>query len=148
MKIIESNTTNTPEFHRLFEAYWRNPVPKGLWQAVEKSLQEGTKLLQLYEDSQMIGFLLYKYNELNDGWFLVQKTCLVRELYVSEPFQHQGYGSACLTFLAQKMKDAGIYKLILTTEEKTCEFYKRNGFVLDSSYLAKNEDLVMVKNLG
>lgn len=110
------------------------------------SMNDGkNQALVIKNNQEIIAFLQFRFDEFTH-WFFVEKICFIREFWVSSQFRGGQIGSSLLTQIEKLTKENDIYKLILTTDSAD-KFYLTNGFSLNKSYTAKNEDLVYTKNI-
>jgi len=97
------------------------------------------------DTDDVIGFILFKPIALSN-WFFNLKLGLIREFWVSKKYRGMGNGKSLLHLAETYFKENGLHKSILTTDTAP-KFYEKNGYIKDSTIIAKNEDDVFVKEL-
>lgn len=146
--IYYSEDFGSPLFQTAFKAYFSElGIEINDWEGLFQAMQaEGGNFMYVAEeDSQLIGFLMSKWDELSN-WFFIERVGFVREFWVDPSHRGKHLGQQLLSNTEQHFLDAGIYKIILTTD-RAASFYATLGYQLDKSYQAKNEDPVYTKLL-
>ena len=103
-------------------------------------------ILKLADPNHVIGFIQIKIDTASH-WFFEETMGFIREFWVSKPFRGQGHGTALLRAAERYFTENGAYKAILTTDTAP-DFYRKNGYIRDLSYVAKNKDDVFTKLLS
>ena len=138
-----------PLFQEAFKAYFDElGVSIKDWDGLFQEMKDqpgNVVILKLADNNQVIGFIQIKIDTATH-WFFEETLGFIREFWVDEPLRGQGYGTALLHAAEDYFVENGAYKAILTTDTAP-DFYHKNGYVRDVSYVAKNKDEVFTKLL-
>lgn len=136
-------------FQVAFQCYFKElGINVSDWDGLFKEMndEQGNKaFLRLSDDNNVIGFILFTQIRLS-SWFFEEDLGFIREFWIAEEYRNAGHGSELLQKAEVFFVQNGVHKSILTTD--TAErFYKARGYKNDKSYVAKNKDDVLVKEL-
>lgn len=109
--------------------------------------EEGQETLAyVNKENNIVAFLMFQVEELeSESKFFKEKVGFIREFYVKKDIQRNGLGSRLLKETIDYLKSKDIHKLLLTYDIGAEEFYKKNGFLIDKSYIAENNEKCMIK---
>lgn len=136
-------------FQEAFKAYFEElGVSIRDWDGLFQEMKDqpgNVVILALADQSHVIGFIQVKIDTASH-WFFEETLGFIREFWVTPSFRGQGYGTALLCAAEKFFVENSAYKAILTTDTAP-DFYRKNGYVRDHSYVAKNKDEVFTKLL-
>jgi ribosomal protein S18 acetylase RimI-like enzyme len=99
------------------------------------------------QHSEMIGFIMFQPEQLiSSTKFFKQDTTFIREFSVLKDYRKTGIGTQLMEYVFDYCNKNNIHTIILTTHSAQ-EYYLRLGFVEDSSYSAKNKQIVYIKKI-
>ena len=114
---------NEQEILSLYESVgWKNYTNNS--QMLKEAYSHSLRIYAAYLDEKLVGII----RVVGDGFSVV----FVQDLLVYPEHQRQGIGTALLKKVLQEYRN--VYQLHLLTEntEKTIQFYKSLGFVIDT----------------
>lgn len=150
MTILELNNFYDERFKQCFRAYFLEiginlKEDTDVFDEITKSYEkENMRTFVIEEEKQFVGFIMLQAEHLKSGFF-EERVGFIRELWVAPSSRQLGYGKQLIKIAENYFKKKEIPKLILTYEDNAHGFYKRLGFIHDSSYKAKNDGTVIVK---
>lgn len=109
----------------------------------QMNTQEGNLGILIFEKEAVLAFLLFRFDELTH-WFFKERVSFVREFWVTSALRNKGLGSELLSYSETYFKKNHVHKILLTSNSAE-PFYIKNGFRIDKSYTANNEEDVYVK---
>ena len=112
---------------------------------VDMEKEDNLNTYLLFENNVIIGFIQIQNIQFTH-WFFKEQCGFIREFWILKQLRNQGYGSRLFDYIMKRFKEENIKKVILTTE-KVQSFYTNRGFVVDSSYTALNNDIVMTNRV-
>lgn len=140
---------NDPRFQAAFQTYFGElGISVKDWDGLFHQMEEdaGTVNLLVFSDQgRVLGFIQLKIDTLQN-WFFEETVGFVREFWIAGNYRNQGCGTKLLQAAENYFQERGAYKAILTTDTAP-DFYRKNGYVRDHSYQARNEDAVFTKLL-
>lgn len=108
---------------------------------------EGMRTLVLEEDGVITGFIMFQAEEFSSkSRFFMFPAMFIRELFIKKEYRNSGLGRLLIFQVIEIAKKEAIHKVILTTDS-ALEFYQKLGFVVDVRIIAKNKDMVLVKDI-
>ena len=140
---------NDPCFQEAFKTYFGElGISVKDWDGLFRQMGEdagNVTLMRFSDQGQVLGFIQLKIDTLQN-WFFEETVGFVREFWIDGKYRNQGYGTQLLQAAEDYFREHGAYKAILTTDTAP-DFYRKNGYVRDHSYQARNEDAVFTKLL-
>ena len=116
---------------------------KTLWQ--EFNADEGNfAILRILDEKEVIGFILCQ-SITAKSWFFEEKQGFIREFCVAPAHRGRGQGSTLLRLAEEHFIENNIFRMILTTDTAEC-FYQKNGYQECPDIVARNKDMVFVKD--
>jgi len=97
------------------------------------------------EDGRVMGFIQFTPMELT-SWFFWAKVGFIREFWMAPEMRRQGHGTELLQMAEKELKAQGCAYAILTTDTAP-DFYRKNGYTLQSGITARNASPVYAKVL-
>ena len=125
------------------------------WKVLRKPLGQKNKIVKDDREKDSIHAIvkdLKNNNILGIGRFhsINRYDCQIRFMAVDSNFRKKGYGTLILKFLENEAKNAGFIKVILHSRETALEFYKKNGYLVESKshiLMGKIQHWKMYKNI-
>lgn len=121
--IREYNAYNKKEILDLYGSVgWTNYTdhPEMLKKAYEHSL----KIYGAYAENKLVGII----RVVGDGYSVV----FIQDLLIYPEYQRKGIGKALLEYILNEYKDVYQKHLLTENTEKTIQFYKSIGFIMDT----------------
>ena len=153
-KIIELNDYHDLRLQKCFRRYFteigehlreNTTVFERMQEAVT---EQNMHCLVLMDEADICGFLQFQTEELTHSMGFFKETVgFIREFWISPEERGKGNGARLLSAVEDHFRKEGVCKLILTYEENALSFYEKQGFTIDRSYTAENEQGVVVKLL-
>ena len=142
------------KFKKIFEEYFKElgvtlKENTTLFSEIEESYhKENMKCLALVDEFGIVAFIMYQIEKFKSSSNFFEETVgYIRELYVKPNNRNFGIGSNILKKCESEFKKENVYKLLLTFEPSSFEFYIKNGFIEDNSYTPKNKMRCLIKLL-
>ena len=114
-------------------------VASNAFSLVQAAYEEGLYPLGIYDGNEMIGFLLYDYDEELEGWSFSRFMIDINQ-------QNKGYGTIALRkfleFFHDKFPNEKIYTSVEIDNEIAIKLYEGFGFVKVNSFEYKIEEKV------
>ncbi|WP_195987741.1 GNAT family N-acetyltransferase [Clostridium sp. D53t1_180928_C8] len=114
-------------------------VASNAFSLVQSAYEEGLYPLGIYDGDEMVGFLLYDYDEELEGWSFSR-------FMIDINHQNKGYGTIALRkfleFFHNKFPNEKIYTSVETDNEIAIKLYEGFGFVKVNSFEYKIEEKV------
>lgn len=121
--IKEYETYNSEEILTLYTSVgWTNYTdnPEMLKNAYANSL----KILGAYDNDKLIGII----RVVGDGYSIIY----IQDILIYPEYQHKGVGTALMKAVLEMYQQVYQKTLLTDNTEKTIQFYKSTGFMLDS----------------
>lgn len=148
MKIETLKDFTNPDFKVAFVQYFNEfDIHIDNWDTLFESMSDSNnnELLVIKENNNIVAFLLFRFDQL-EHWFLKEHFCFVREFWVMPSYRSNGIGTMLLNHVESLAVNLKIYKMILTTDSAE-NMYIKNGYIIDNSYIANNNNSVLIKHL-
>ncbi|MDD4164176.1 MAG: GNAT family N-acetyltransferase [Eubacteriales bacterium] len=146
--LLISDFTNH-HFQKAFKLYFDElGINVKDWEALfnEMNDEKDSRAYVRFTDTyDVVGFVQFKPIVLSN-WFFSVQLGFIREFWVAKEYRSTGNGKSLLHLAEAYFKENGLQKSILTTDTAE-KFYEKNGYVKDSTIIAKNKDDVFVKEL-
>ena len=117
----------------------KDQVASNAFSLVQAAYEEGLYPLGIYDGNEMIGFLLYDYDEELEGWSFSRFMIDINQ-------QNKGYGTIALRkfleFFHDKFPNEKIYTSVEIDNEIAIKLYEGFGFVKVNSFEYKIEEKV------
>ena len=114
-------------------------VASNAFSLVQATYEEGLYPLGIYDGDEMVGFLLYDYDEELEGWSFSR-------FMIDINHQNKGYGTIALRkfleFFHNKFPNEKIYTSVEIDNEIAIKLYEGFGFVKVNSFEYKIEEKV------
>lgn len=142
------------EFQRAFREYFAEfgiPLKENTEvfnELMKAQDNEGMESVSLKNGNKLLGFILYQIEIFkSSNGFFEQKVGYIRELWIDKNYRKQNLGTKLMEEIYNRLRKAGVYKILLTYDEDAIGFYEKLGYMYDNSYSAKNKERCMVKFL-
>lgn len=121
--IKEYESYNEQEILNLYKSVgWKNYTDNP--EMLKNSYANSLKILGAYKNEKLLGII----RVVGDGHSVV----LIQDILVCPEYQRQGIGTALLKQILQEYKHVYQKHLLTENTEKTIQFYKSLGFVMDT----------------
>ena len=108
----------------------KNYVASNMYSLVQASYEDGLYPLGIFNEDEMIGFLLYDYDE---------------ELMIDIKYQNKGFGRKALEkfleYFQSKFPNKSLYTSVEIDNDIAIKLYQKYGFVIKSSFEYAIEDV-------
>ncbi|MDT8719179.1 GNAT family N-acetyltransferase [Clostridium sp. 19966] len=115
-----------------------NYVASNVYSLVQASYEEGLYPLGIYNEDEMVGFILYDYDEEINGWSFSR-------FMIDVKYQNKGFGAKALekflVFFHDKFPNEDLYTSVETDNEVAIKLYERHGFIKKNSFEYKIGDV-------
>lgn len=115
-----------------------NYVASNAFSLVQAAYEDKLYPLGVYDGDEMVGFILYDYDEEINGWSFSR-------FMIDVKYQNMGFGSKALekflAFFHDKYPSEGLYTSAETDNEVAIKLYERFGFVKKNSFEYKIGDV-------
>ncbi len=152
INIMELNDYQDIRLQQCFRKYFEEigePLKENtrVFDKMQSAVQDcGMHCIVLQRNEEILGFIQFQEEQLGHQMgFFTEKLGFIRELWVAPELRRGGHGKSLVEAVENYFKSNGVAKLILTYEENALGFYERLGFMRDKSYIAENEQGVVVK---
>ena len=120
----------------------RNFVASNGWSLVESKFSgEALFPLAVYNNDEMVGFLMYGYYPASDeypisSWWMVR-------LMIDERYQHKGFGEqaleALLLLMKEKLGDSYFYTSVEPSNCVATKLYEKHGFIKTGEVIGEED---------
>ena len=116
----------------------KNYVASNMYSLVQASYEDGLYPLGIFNEDEMIGFLLYDYDEELNGWSFSR-------FMIDIKYQNKGFGRKALEkfleYFQSKFPNKSLYKSVEIDNDIAIKLYQKYGFVIKSSFQYAIEDV-------
>ena len=116
----------------------KNYVASNMYSLVQASYEDGLYPLGIFNEDEMIGFLLYDYDEELNGWSFSR-------FMIDIKYQNKGFGRKALEKFLEYFQSRFPNKSLCTSVEIdndiAIKLYQKYGFVIKSSFEYAIEDV-------
>ena len=116
----------------------KNYVASNMYSLVQASYEDGLYPLGIFNEDEMIGFLLYDYDEELNGWSLSR-------FMIDIKYQNKGFGRKALEkfleYFQSKFPNKSLYTSVEIDNDIAIKLYQKYGFVIKSSFEYAIEDV-------
>ena len=116
----------------------KNYVASNMYSLVQASYEDGLYPLGIFNEDEMIGFLLYDYDEELNGWSFSR-------FMIDIKYQNKGFGRKALEkfleYFQSKFPNKSLYTSVEIDNDIAIKLYQKYGFVIKSSFEYALEDV-------
>lgn len=116
----------------------KNYVASNMYSLVQASYEDGLYPLGIFNEDEMIGFLLYDYDEELNGWSFSR-------FMIDIKYQNKGFGRKALEkfleYFHSKLPNKSLYTSVEIDNDIAIKLYQKYGFVIKSSFEYAIEDV-------
>lgn len=116
----------------------KNYVASNMYSLVQASYEDGLYPLGIFNEDEMIGFLLYDYDEELNGWSFSR-------FMIDIKYQNKGFGRKALEkfleYFHSKFPNKSLYTSVEIDNDIAIKIYQKYGFVIKSSFEYAIEDV-------
>ena len=116
----------------------KNYVASNMYSLVQASYEDGLYPLGIFNEDEMIGFLLYDYDEELNGWSFSR-------FMIDIKYQNKGFGRKALEkfleYFQSKFPNKSLYTIVEIDNDIAIKLYQKYGFVIKSSFEYAIEDV-------
>ena len=116
----------------------KNYVASNMYSLVQASYEDGLYPLGIFNEDEMIGFLLYDYDEELNGWSFSR-------FMIDIKYQNKGFGRKALEkfleYFQSKFPNKSLYTSVEIDNHIAIKLYQKYGFVIKSSFEYAIEDV-------
>lgn len=116
----------------------KNYVASNMYSLVQASYEDGLYPLGIFNEDEMIGFLLYDYDEELNGWSFSR-------FMIDIKYQNKGFGRKALEkfleYFQSKFPNKSLYTSVEIDNDIAIKLYQKYGFVIKSSFEYAIEDI-------
>ena len=116
----------------------KNYVASNMYSLVQASYEDGLYPLGIFNEDEMIGFLLYDYDEVLNGWSFSR-------FMIDIKYQNKGFGRKALEkfleYFQSKFPNKSLYTSVEIDNDIAIKLYQKYGFVIKSSFEYAIEDV-------
>ena len=116
----------------------KNYVASNMYSLVQASYEDGLYPLGIFNEHEMIGFLLYDYDEELNGWSFSR-------FMINIKYQNKGFGRKALEkfleYFQSKFPNKSLYTSVEIDNDIAIKLYQKYGFVIKSSFEYAIEDV-------
>ncbi|MDU3521166.1 MAG: GNAT family N-acetyltransferase [Clostridium saudiense] len=116
----------------------KNYVASNMYSLVQASYEDGLYPLGIFNEDEMIGFLLYDYDEELNGWSFSR-------FMIDIKYQNKGFGRKALEkfleYFQSKFPNKSLYTSVEIDNDIAIKLYQKYGFVIKSSFQYAIEDV-------
>ena len=116
----------------------KNYVASNMYSLVQASYEDGLYPLGIFNEDEMIGFLLYDYDEELNGWSFSR-------FMINIKYQNKGFGRKALEkfleYFQSKFPNKSLYTSVEIDNDIAIKLYQKYGFVIKSSFQYAIEDV-------
>lgn len=116
----------------------KNYVATNMYSLVQASYEDGLYPLGIFNEDEMIGFLLYDYDEELNGWSFSR-------FMIDIKYQNKGFGRKALEkfleYFQSKFPNKSLYTSVEIDNDIAIKLYQKYGFVIKSSFEYAIEDV-------
>ena len=116
----------------------KNYVASNMYSLVQASYEDGLYPLGIFNEDEMIGFLLYDYDEELNGWSFSRFMIYIK-------YQNKGFGRKALEkfleYFQSKFPNKSLYTSVEIDNDIAIKLYQKYGFVIKSSFEYAIEDV-------
>ena len=109
----------------------KNYVASNMYSLVQASYEDGLYPLGIFNEDEMIGFLLYDYDEELNGWSFSR-------FMIDIKYQNKGFGRKALEkfleYFQSKFPNKSLYTSVEIDNDIAIKLYQKYGFVIKSSF--------------
>ena len=109
-----------------------------MYSLVQASYEDGLYPLGIFNEDEMIGFLLYDYDEELNGWSFSR-------FMIDIKYQNKGFGRKALEkfleYFHSKFPNKSLYTSVEIDNDIAIKLYQKYGFVIKSSFEYAIEDV-------
>ena len=116
----------------------KNYVASNMYSLVQASYEDGLYPLGIFNEDEMIGFLLYDYDEELNGWSFSR-------FMIDIKYQNKVFGRKALEkfleYFQSKFPNKSLYTSVEIDNDIAIKLYQKYGFVIKSSFEYAIEDV-------
>ncbi|MFR1823204.1 GNAT family N-acetyltransferase [Clostridium saudiense] len=116
----------------------KNYVASNMYSLVQASYEDRLYPLGIFNEDEMIGFLLYDYDEELNGWSFSR-------FMINIKYQNKGFGRKALEkfleYFQSKFPNKSLYTSVEIDNDIAIKLYQKYGFVIKSSFEYAIEDV-------
>ena len=116
----------------------KNYVASNMYSLVQASYEDGLYPLGIFNEDEMIGFLLYDYDEELNGWSFSR-------FMIDIKYQNKGFGRKALEkfleYFQSKFPNKSLYTSVEIDNDIAIKLYQKYGCVIKSSFEYAIEDV-------
>ena len=116
----------------------KNYVASNMYSLVQASYEDGLYPLGIFNEDEMIGFLLYDYDEELNGWSFSR-------FMIDIKYQNKGFGRKALEkfleYFQSKFPNKSLYTSVEIDNDIAIKLYQKYGFMIKSSFEYAIEDV-------
>lgn len=116
----------------------KNYLASNMYSLVQASYEDGLYPLGIFNEDEMIGFLLYDYDEELNGWSFSR-------FMIDIKYQNKGFGRKALEkfleYFQSKFPNKSLYTSVEIDNDIAIKLYQKYGFVIKSSFEYAIEDV-------
>lgn len=116
----------------------KNYVASNMYSLVQASYEDRLYPLGIFNEDEMIGFLLYDYDEELNGWSFSR-------FMINIKYQNKGFGRKALEkfleYFQSKFPNKSLYTSVEIDNDIAIKLYQKYGFVIKSSFQYAIEDV-------
>ena len=116
----------------------KNYVASNMYSLVQASYEDVLYPLGIFNEDEMIGFLLYDYDEELNGWSFSR-------FMIDIKYQNKGFGRKALEkfleYFHSKFPNKSLYASVEIDNDIAIKIYQKYGFVIKSSFEYAIEDV-------
>ncbi len=116
----------------------KNYVASNMYSLVQASYEDRLYPLGIFNEDEMIGFLLYDYDEELNGWSFSR-------FMIDIKYQNKGFGRKALEkfleYFQSKFPNKSLYTSVEIDNDIAIKLYQKYGFVIKSSFEYAIEDV-------
>lgn len=116
----------------------KNYVASNMYSLVQASYEDRLYPLGIFNEDEMIGFLLYDYDEELNGWSFSR-------FMIDIKYQNKGFGRKALEkfleYFQSKFPNKSLYTSVEIDNDIAIKLYQKYGFVIKSSFQYAIEDV-------
>ena len=109
----------------------KNYVASNMYSLVQASYEDRLYPLGIFNEDEMIGFLLYDYDEELNGWSFSR-------FMINIKYQNKGFGRKALEkfleYFQSKFPNKSLYTSVEIDNDIAIKLYQKYGFVIKSSF--------------
>ena len=138
IKFRDIDKSNYNECISLRVGEHQNYVASNMYSLVQASYEDGLYPLGIFNEDEMIGFLLYDYDEELNGWSFSR-------FMIDIKYQNKGFGRKALEkfleYFQSKFPKKSLYTSVEIDNDIAIKLYQKYGFVIKSSFEYAIEDV-------